>query len=312
LFAIDMPTLLLCGRISRAAAVCGLAVLSCALFQPAAAREFNCTVGVDYTQLTGNDYGFLDELEQRVTEYINDQTWTQDQFREEERIDCTIQITFEAALTMTSFNARLIVASRRPIYNTTVSSTVVQINDASWQFNYSQGTPLVFNLDQYDPLTSVLNFYVFMLLGYDYDTFSELGGTPYFERARRIAERAQGLSAPGWSQVGDDRGRVDLVTQVLDPRFRPLRTAYFTYHFGGLDHFVTETEEARLVVLEVLQGIEKLTETVERMYVLDVFFSAKYQELAAIFQESQQGSQAYDLLSSLDPAHMTEYNKLVQ
>lgn len=290
------------------------ALLLVAVLAPsrAAAQEFNCSVKVDFSRLSGNDFGFLNTLEQQIEEYFNRQTWTEDRFQEQERIECTIQVTFEQAMTLTSFSARLVVASRRPIYNTTQYTTVAQFNDAGWQFNYTQGTPLTFNLDQYDPLTSLLDFYAFMMLGYDYDTFSELGGTPYFERARRIAELAQGQSAPGWSQVGSDRGRLDLATQVLDSRFRPLRKAYFDYHLKGLDRFVTDADAARVNVFAVLGSIKQLSDNVNRAFVLDLFFSAKYQELAAIFGESQLSTQAYDLLSNLDPSHLTEYNKIVQ
>lgn len=295
----------------RVAALLGLLVVGGGVVRPAAAQEFNCSAAVDISQLSGNDFGFLRDLEQHVEEYINNQTWTEDRWREEERIDCTIQITFEQATTLTSFSARLIIASRRPIYNTTQHSIVAQFSDPSWQFNYVQGAPLIFNPDQYDPLASVLDFYAYLMLGYDYDTFSDLGGTRYFERARRIAELAEGQSAPGWSQVGSERGRGDLIEQILDPRFRSLRRAYFDYHFQGLDHFVTATEEARASILSVLQALDELSDQVNRAFVLDLFFSAKYQELAALFLDSQLSTQAYDLLSGLDPAHMTEYNKLV-
>lgn len=292
--------------------LCLSILLGFAGLQSARAQEFNCTVSVDIQRLSGNNFGFLKELEQNVYEYVNNHAWTEDRFEEEERIDCRIDINFEQAITLTSFKAQLIVASRRPIYNTTQYTTVVQFIDNNWQFDYVQGKPLTLNLEQYDPLTSVIDFYVYMMLGYDYDTFSELGGTPHFERARRIAERAQGLSAMGWSEVGSDRGRMDLVTQILDPRYRPLRLAYFNYHFGGLDRFVIDTDEARANVLAVLESLDAFAQDHNRVFVMDVFFSSKYQELDDIFLGSQLSTQAYDLLTGLDPSHMTEYNKLIQ
>lgn len=282
------------------------------LASPAAAQEFNCSVTVNYSTLSGNDFSYLQELEQRIEEYFNHQRWTEDRFEEYERIDCTVQITFEEAITLTSFKARLIIASRRPIYGATQFSTVVQFNDPEWQFNYVQGGPIIFDLERYDALTSVLDFYAYVMLGYDYDTFSELGGTRYFERARRIAELAQAQSAPGWSQIGSDRGRANLISQILDPRYRPLRKAYFDYHFQGLDHFVSKTEAARASVMSVLEVLATLNEEVSRQFVFDLFFSAKYQELTALFKDAPQRSQAYAVLSQLDPAHMTEYNQLLQ
>lgn len=278
----------------------------------AGAQEFNCSVTLDYRSLSGSDFTFLEDLKDRVQEYINQNTWTDDRFLETERIDCTIQVVIEEATSLTRFRARLILASRRPIYNTTQYSTVVQFNDSNWQFNYAQGQPLVFDLETYDPLTSVLDFYAYVMLGYDYDTFEERGGTKHFEMARRIAERAQSQSAPGWSQIGDDRGRMNLITQILDPRFRVLRTAYFEYHYGGLDHFVAKAETARASVLAVLQRLEEFFDQVNRQYAIDLFFSAKSSELASVFQGSPQSSAAYDLLTELDPAHTSDYQVLVR
>lgn len=296
----------------RAAAVLAL-LLGGLMLLPGAvsAQEFNCAVTVNYSTLTGSDFGFLSQLEDRIEEYVNQRSWTEDRFRENERIECTMQITVEEAISLTNFRARLIIASRRPIYNTMQHSTVVQFNDDSWQFSYAQGQPLIFNLEQYDPLVSIIDFYVFVMLGYDYDTFSEFGGTRYFEQARRIAERAQSQSAPGWSQVGSDRGRARLITQILDPRMRPLRKAYFDYHLGGLDRFVADTDEARSTILNVLASLDELFEDVARQYAIDLFFSAKYTELASVFDGWQRSSEAYDYLSSLDPSHTSTYEALV-
>lgn len=276
------------------------------------AQEFNCTVTVNHRALSGSDFTYLQELEERLEEYYNMKNWTDDKWEDEERIECTIQITFEEALTLTSFKARIIFASRRPIYNTTQYSTVVQFNDTDWLFEYPQGGAIIFDVERYDPLTSLLDFYAFIMLGYDYDTFDELGGTPYFETARRIAEKAEAQGAAGWSQIGGDRGKLNLITQLLDPRFRPLRKAYFDYHFLGLDHFVQEAATARAEVLTTLEALNTLFLDVSRQYVLDLFFSAKYQELAAIFEDSQQSMRAFELLTQLDPAHLNEYNRLTR
>lgn len=275
------------------------------------AQEFNCSVSVDYSTLTGSDFGFLGDLERQLEEYVNQRSWTDDRFSQSERIECTMQVTVEEAISLTSFRARLILALRRPIYNTTQHTTVVRFNDDSWQFNYSQGQPLVFNLEQYDPLVSIIDYYVHVMLGYDYDTFSEFGGTPHYETARRIAERAQSQSAAGWSQIGSDRGRMNLITQILDPRLRPLRRAYFDYHYGGLDRFSTEADEARTTVLNVLASLDELNDEVARQYATDLFFSAKYTEMPSVFEGWQRSSEAYQYLTRLDPSHTSEYQELV-
>ena len=275
-------------------------------------QELNCGVTVDYRALSGSDYTYLDEFRQAVREYLNLQRWTDDAFEEVERIDCTVQITFLEALSLTRFRAKLVMASRRPIYGTSQSTILLQINDDGWQFDYPQGTPLISDPDRYDEITSILDFYAYIILGYDYDTFSEFGGSDLFERARRISDIAKSTGGVGWQEIGADRSRTKLITELLDPRYRPLRKVYHTYHLGGLDRFVQETEVARSAVLASLEALKPLVDVNERSYVVDLFFSAKYRELASIFETSTLASQAFDLLSEMDPAHISDYNGMIQ
>jgi hypothetical protein len=282
------------------------------LSAPANAQELKCSVQVNYQNLSGSDYTFLDDLRERVTEYMNDQTWTEDRFEEMERIDCTITIAMLEAVTLTSFRARLIIASRRPIYGTAQQSTVVQFSDEEWRFDYGQGTPLSWDPDRYNALTSVLNFYAWTLIGFDYDSFSENGGSPHFERARRVAEQAQNSGAAGWQTLGGDRSRGELISQILDPRYRELRKAYYDYHFRGLDRFATNTDRARTSILEIIQDLSGLYTDGNRAYYLDQFFATKYQELAAVFKGSSLASQAFDVLQQVDPAHLSDYTQMMQ
>lgn len=297
--------------VNLGAAVC--VFMAMAAWSPTVqAQELSCTVSVNYRQLSGSGFTFLDDLKALVQRYINRNTWTDDRFLPDERIQCSMQIVFQENLSLTSFRAQLIVTSRRPIYGTSQNTNVLLINDENWQFDFSQGTPLVFETERYNALTSVLDFYAYIMLGYDYDTFSELGGGEYFQKARRILELAQAQGGIGWDALGSDRSRAELITQLLDPRFEPLRRAYFAYHFDGLDHFVSDTQNARLSVFDVLTTMQSLYQDLSRQYTLDLFFSTKFQELTAIFRESPLSVQAYNLLSEVDPSHLTNYNNLVE
>ncbi|RMF52358.1 MAG: DUF4835 family protein, partial [Bacteroidetes bacterium] len=126
---------------------------------PVAAQEFNCQVNVNYQNLSGSDFSFLQDLREQIYEYINQRSWTDDSFQDFERIDCSISVFFQEAVTLSSFRARLVLAMSRPIYGTGSRTTVVQFNDEEWRFNYTRGTPLVHDIDRFDPLTSVLDFY---------------------------------------------------------------------------------------------------------------------------------------------------------
>ncbi len=277
----------------------------------AAAQELLCDVSVDFSQVSGSDFDYLEGLERLTREYVNDRRWTEDRFEDHERILCSFDIIIQEATALTEFTARLVVSSVRPIYGTMQNTRVIQISDRDWEFAYAQGEALTFDLDSFDAYTSVIDFYVYLLLGYDYDTFRPMGGTPQFERARRIARLGESANAPGWSSIGASRTRTDLVTQLLDSRLEPLRRAYFTYHYHGLDHFVQEPEEARRAALDVLDALDELAADVSRQYALDLFFNTKSRELAALFTGAANGSQAYAILSRIDPSNLSDYNPLV-
>lgn len=309
-----MPSSLRFVHALRTVLVVGLVVgLGSAFFASAVqGQELACRVQLDKSQLSGSDYGYLDELPQRVEEYMNARNWTDDEFQSFERIACSIQIIIEDAPSLSTFDAQLIVSSRRPIYGTTQSTVVLRVNDTNWEFEYSRGTSLDFDVDQYNPLTSVLDYYAYMILGYDYDTFSELGGTPHFEQARAIADRASGTGDPGWSSVSSQQNRLQLINEILGQRHRPLRRAYYQYHLNGLDRFVSDPSQARKSVLTALESLQDVNRSVSQSYAMDLFFAAKYEEFAAIFEGGEVRDQAYNLLTQVDPSHSSEYNRLVQ
>jgi len=268
-------------------------------------------VQIDRSQLSGSEFSFLGDLRRRVEEYINERNWTEDQFLSSEQITCSMQIVFLEALRPTEFRTRLIVTSRRPIYGTSQSTVVVRINDSEWQFEYSRGTSLRYDPNRYNPLTSVLDFYANIILGYDYDTFSELGGTPQFESARRVANEAKGTGDPGWSATSNDRNRRQLIDELLAQRHQPVRRAHYRYHRKGLDRFVKDPENARTEVIGLLESLQETSQYLSNSYSLDLFFATKYQELTALFLGGEQSNRAYNLLTQIDPGHSSEYNKLM-
>lgn len=291
-----------------------LLLLTAVLAAPptATAQELSCQVQLDRSQLSGSEFSFLDDLERRIREYMNTQDWTDDRFLQHEQIVCSLQIVILESVTLSEFRARLIVTSRRPIHGTSQSTIVTRINDAQWRFEYGRGTSLQYDPEQYNALTSVLDFYAYIILGYDYDTFSELGGTPHFEAARRIANRAEGSGDPGWSTVSSQQNRRQLVDDLLAQRHQPLRRAYYQYHLNGLDRFVKAPQKARAVVFDVVETLQTLNQNLTNSYPLDLFFSTKYQELTALFSDGDLQSRAYNLLTQIDPSHSSEYNRLVQ
>lgn len=275
------------------------------------AQELDCTVTVDYSALQRSDLTYLDEFREEIRRYLNDQAWSEDRYEPEERIGCSFGVVFTAVEGTARFTASLLVTSRRPIYGTLQMSNILQLRDEAWQFEYVPGTPFIRDYAQYSPLTTLLDFYALLVLGFDYDSFDLLGGERFFTQAREIADRAQGLAAPGWVTFGGTVGRTQLIQQLTDPRYRPLRSALFDLHHRGLDHFLTDQEAARTAVLEGLQGVHDLFEEVNRQYALDVFFTTKSAEVVSMLERSQQGRDAYSLLVAMDPPRAADYARLL-
>ena len=285
-----------------------------ALAAPVQAQELNCSVSLNRQSLPGNEYVFLDELRTEIARYLNNRAWTDDAYQADEQIDCDVQITLTQAVGLSTFSGQVIVRASRPVYGTAQRTTLFAVQDPTWQFDYTRGQALAFEPERFNSLTSVLDFYAYLILGYDYDSFSELGGTEYFAQARRIAELGRAaLGAEGWGgDRVDDRSRYTLVQEITDPAFEPLRRAYFTYHYDVLDHFLVQPEAAWAEAVAMLGELHELFLLFNRRrYATDVFFGAKYQELVALLVDSPQRNEAYALLSEMDPSHIGTYDALV-
>jgi hypothetical protein len=277
------------------------------------AQELLCTVRIDMSAISQSDQvQYLQELQPKIQEYFNGRTWTNDRFRREERIRCDLEITITSASTegFNSFGAQLSLGVQRPIYGTMQTTVVTQIADGDWLFGFEPNQSLIHDLDRYDALTSVLDFYAYVLLGYDYDSFAPLAGTPHFERARKIANLAPS-GGRGWT-VGSERTRGTLIQQLLDPRMERVRLASFDYHYGCLDHFVTDPQAARDAGLKALRSLQEVLNEVSNQYVVDLFLATKNQELVGVFDDSIQSSDAYGILLNIDPSRSSIYDRLVQ
>ncbi|MFU8861202.1 MAG: DUF4835 family protein [Cyclonatronaceae bacterium] len=276
------------------------------------AQELNVTVDVNKSQISSSAYDYLDELAPVISRYLNDYKWTDDTYQEEERINVNVQIVLTNVDNNANFDANLIITSYRPIYNSRAQTPLMIISDNAWRFNYTRNRNIVRDQMQFDDIASVLDFYAYMILGYDYDSFSEMGGTPQFRNAQQIVEIAQNAASTGWASSGSRRNRYQLITQMMAPSYEGFRKAFYQYHRLGLDQFLNNQDEARAQILEALTVMRATQRQNTENYLFDLMFSTKYREMTAIFldAETSQKLDAYNLLVELDQSHMTEYEKL--
>ncbi len=279
-----------------------------------AAQEMNCTVSINDRQISGSSFEYVSELQPALENYINENRWTDDRFDQNERIICNIRILLTDADSNNNFTAEAVFSLRRPIYDTVRQTTSIVISDSNWRFHYPRNKNLIFDRLQFDDLTSFIDFYIYILLGYDYDTFSELGGDSYYQQARGVLELAQDAGAAGWGRtIGSQRNRFGLVNDLTNPSYRDFRSAIYRYHRHGLDRYTQQPGEARSEIVDALDQVREAKRVTGNNYLFDLFFSTKYTEIVAALQDGEPAlrTRAYNILRDADPANSSEYGKLM-
>lgn len=278
------------------------------------AQELKATVTIDKSRLAGaSSINYIDDIKPVIERYINEHKWTTDTYREEERIVMNIQITLISVDANSVFEAAMIITAERPVYNTTSNSILFQLSEPAWRFNYTPNRTLLNDPLQYDEFTTMLDYYALLALGYDGDSFAELGGSPFFRRAQNIVEVASTAGGSGWSSSATgNKNRYFLISRLNDPNYDRFRKAFYQYHRRGLDLFIDNQGMARTNVIEAIRSIFENKRSTADTFVFDMFFNAKFRELTGVFMEADQQLriQAYQLLSQVDSSHLTEYDKL--
>jgi len=277
------------------------------------AQELNVSVQVDRSRINTASLTYMDNFAENIETYMNEFNWIEPNFGEDEKIDASIQITLLGMDENFNFEASIVIRSQRPIYNSLQQSPLFFYNDENWAFDYTPNRALVHDMLQFDPITTLLDFYAYIILGYDFDSFSEMGGTPYYGEAQNLVSIAQATSSTGWSRTSSvRRNRAQLVSDLLNPNYQEFREASYVYHRLGLDRFLDNPAEARQEVLRALEMIRDAAQNTTNNLLFNTFFNAKYREIVRIFEDAPADVrlEAYNILSRVDQSHLSEYNKL--
>lgn len=282
------------------------------------AQEFNCQVNIvlgQNVQTSQVDPKVFEELETAVLEFVNGTRWTNDVFAFEERIECNFQITINEAVSQEDFNGTLQVTARRPVFNSGYYSTIVRLNDQNFQFRYQRGMRWQFTPDRHiDNLTSVIAFYCYMILGYDYDSFAKEGGTKYFIQAQQIVANAGSAGERGWKPQEDDRNRYWLVDNALQQIFKPLRQCYYEYHRLGFDQMSKDVVKGRAAILQALDKLQPIQKNRPGSINMTTFFSAKKDEIISLFSQAttDEKTRVVNLCKLLDPSNGSKYEVILK
>ncbi len=259
-------------------------------------------------------------LQTALMNFLNNRRWTNDPFQPGEKIQCNFLLNIDEDLGNNVFKGKLTVQAARPIYNTNYDSPIVNFLDDNVAFRYVEFQPVEFNENRIqgnDPLaaniTAILAYYVNMILGFDYGSFSPRGGDTYFQKAWNIVNNApENSSIFGWKSFDGLRNRYWLAENLNNNRFALLHDALYSYYRTGMDIFYENEDAGRNGILNCLDFLNTLNSGNPNSMIIQFFFQGKSNELVKVFSKASadQKTRAKDFLSRLDITNGAAYKEL--
>jgi hypothetical protein len=292
-----------------------------AFFQFTCAQELQAKFTIIANKVgTQVDKKIFQTLQTGITSFLNNRKWTNDTYQPQEKIKCNFLLTIEEYSGNNVFKGSLTVQAARPVYNTNYESPIINFQDPSIQFKYVEFQPIEFNENRIqgsDPLaanlTAVLAYYVNIILGMDYDSFSPRGGDPFFQKAQYIVNNApEGSDINGWKAFEGLRNRFRLAEGFTDSRFNLMHDAIYAYYRSGFDKFYENETEGRNGILGALSYLNTINTENPNSMVLQFFFQGKSNELVKIFSkaEPEMKTRARNFLVKLDLTNANAYKEL--
>jgi len=272
-------------------------------------QELNCSVTVNYQNVPVKNRELLADFKNVVESYMNTTRFTNINW-DGEKIDCSLSIFFISAGSDVSYSAQIVVVSQRPVYKSTRNSALLTINDAEWSFNYEVGQSMYANLDAFDPLTSLLDYYALIIIAFDMDTWEEFGGTPYFKSAFDIVNLAStSNNKNGWLPSTKIYSRWGLVSDALNEKYAAFRSAIFDYHYG-IDIFAQNKEVGQAKIVELIDILYDLNQRlgITKSVLIQTFFNAKFGEITDHLKDYPDKT-IFTKLKKIDPSHAGRYDQ---
>jgi hypothetical protein len=283
----------------------------------AKSQELNCNVQVSAQMIQGSNREIFVNMQRDLYEFINNTVWTNHLFSYAERIDCNMLINLTEQISGDEFKGTIQIQLRRPAFNTTYNSTMLNFVDNNFQFKYVEFQTLEFDPSAHRAnLISVLAYYVYIILGVDYDSFSLLGGTEFFQMAEKIVTNAQNAPESGWKPYDGsrNRNRYWLVKNILNKEYEGIRQFLYEYDIIGLDRLESRVSEARNSMAESLKLIQEVFRKKPDpfMYFLQIIIDSKSEEIINIFMGAfpEERSRVVQIMTEIDPANKSKYEKI--
>jgi len=285
------------------------------------AQEVTARVKVMDNQLpTTIDKRIFRTLESSLNNFINKRKWTKDAYKLNEKIECQFLINLKSILETNVYEASLTIQAARPVFQSAYLSPVINYQDANFTFKYVEGQPMEFNENRVsgsDPLvsnlTAVMVYYIYIILGYDYDSFSLRGGDEYFQKALNIVNNAPDASQiSGWKSFeNNNRNRYWLTENLINNRYALIHDFYYAYYRKGLDKMYEDENAARQEILTALMILENINRETPNLMIIQFFMLGKSAELIGIFKKADAATRnkVIELLVKLDVSNANKFKQ---
>ena len=276
------------------------------------AQELMCTVEINTSAIEGTNKSVFETLQQAISDYFNETKWTNTVFSPNERIECRFFLTVKE-YDNDRIKGELQLQLSRPVYNSTYTTTLFNFKDTKVEFEYREGEPLIFNESTWtNNLLGLLDYYAYLFLALDFDSFSPKGGQPYFDKAATIVQQAQSSGEIGWRAFEDNKNRSAVLNAFTDGNTSVMRDLLYQYHRKGLDEMVTSPDKGRSAITESLQALQKVYDHAPMSVALSIFRDSKLDELVNLYSKAPQNERddVYELLQPLYPTDKRQLEKI--
>ena len=282
---------------------------------PTQGQELNERVNINRSQVSNTKGEVFDALQKTMADFLNNHKWTELTFRDNEKIQCTFNLTVSTySDTDNSFVCSLLLSSTRPVYGSSYTTTGYSVKDPQFTFTFREHDQLEFNINNIDNnLVALLAYYAYVIIGMDMDTMAPKGGTPYLQTAEQIVQAGQALDFPGWKAFDDSKNRFGLLNDYMDGAMESMRQFEYVYHRKGLDRMATAPDSARAAIAEGLELLREAHQAKTMSQVPQLFTEYKREEFLNIFADKgtkEEREKAYEILFAIDASQNESWKKL--
>lgn len=274
-------------------------------------QELDANVVVNYESLETSYKEKLVDFGEIVEEYLNNNKFSSEDW-EWDRIKCNFSIFFTSASNETRYSAQVVVNSQRRIDNSSSYTLMMNVLDNAWSFSYEPGQAVIFNETEFDPLTSLLDFYAFVIIGLDMESFDPLGGSDMFNKAYNLAALGSGSNYLSWALKRNVYNKRGFIEEILNAQYQQFREDFCDYHLDGVDLLTKSKEVAQKNVAKLVYNLYNSKDKRDaRSIIMKVFFDAKHKEIIEMLKDHPSNVDLFNKLKQIDPAHIAKYNEVL-